>query len=304
MTSAARLATSAVTRLARTASPDVARERVARNARACSALGSTPFHCPAKLASDDDARAARRRRCRAGAPRQPQISDPAGARPDQHAAPPSRRDDEAVEAEQPERQRDVHDRDGAGRRVVGFLDRLVVDQQRQRDDALGADEQHDAEFVDRQQQAQAAAGEQRRHRGRQDDLAHDAATAGRRGCSRPRSGARIDEREGGQQRPQDEGRVDRHFGQDHAPGRVEEVDRRHAQVRSAADQRAVQHAGRAVEEGEGERDQEGRQRDERVDQPRDQARARERARRTATSASTQPEHEAAGRGGRPRSRSC
>src|SRR5690348_3020622 len=70
------------------------------------------------------------------------------------------RDGDSIERIEPERQADIDDGDDAGRGVVEFLDRLVVDQQRQGDDVLGADEKDDAELVDRQQQAEAAAGEE------------------------------------------------------------------------------------------------------------------------------------------------
>src|SRR5258708_35765715 len=69
-------------------------------------------------------------------------------------------DGDTIEAEQGQGKKYVDQRDGAGRRVVGFLDRLIVDQQRQGDDAFGADEQDDAEFVDGEQQAKAAARQQ------------------------------------------------------------------------------------------------------------------------------------------------
>src|SRR5512135_2443153 len=65
----------------------------------------------------------------------------------------------AVEREQPHRQHDVDHRRAAAGGVVELLDRLAVDHHRQRDHALSADEQHDAEFVEREQQAQATAGE-------------------------------------------------------------------------------------------------------------------------------------------------
>ena len=84
--------------------------------------------------------------------------------------------------------------------------------------------------------------------------------------------AAVDQRERGEQRAQDERRVDRHLGQDDAPGRIEKVDRRMVKTQARAE-RAVQDARRAVEEGEGERHQEGRQGDEGVDHPRDKARA-------------------------------
>ena len=74
---------------------------------------------------------------------------------------------------------------------------------------------------------------------------------------------------------QHERRIDRHLGEDHAPGGIEEIDRRIGEM-ERLHQRAVEHAGRAVEEGEGERHQKGRQGDERVDQAGDEGRAGER----------------------------
>jgi hypothetical protein len=84
----------------------------------------------------------------------------------------------------------------------------------------------------------------------------------------------VDEREGGEQRPQDERRINGDLGEDDAPGGVEEVNRRLRDAQRRC-QRAVQHAGRSVKEGEGERHQESRQGDESVDQPGDERRAGE-----------------------------
>src|ERR1700676_2064741 len=86
-------------------------------------------------------------------------------------AAPKSRENQAVETVKRQRQHDIDDGDGAGGRVVTLLDRFVVNEQRQRDHALGTDEQDDAELVHGQQQAQAAAGKQRRQRRREYNLA-------------------------------------------------------------------------------------------------------------------------------------
>src|ERR1700734_4129291 len=80
---------------------------------------------------------------------------------------------EPIKREEPERERDIDHRDCAGGLVVRFLDRLVIDQERQRDDALGADEQDDPEFVDGKEQAKAAASDRGGKGGWQNDAAHD-----------------------------------------------------------------------------------------------------------------------------------
>src|SRR6185437_16751709 len=88
-------------------------------------------------------------------------------------APSGSRNQEAVERIEPDRQRDVDDGDDATRRVVELLNRLAVDHHRQRDHPLRADEQHDAELVKREQQAQASAGKERRNGFGQDHFAND-----------------------------------------------------------------------------------------------------------------------------------
>src|SRR6185437_11635068 len=102
-------------------------------------LGSTPFHWPLMLASAITP---------IGRPYNTANSSNASAqvsaRPvlDQTSTPaPEVRDDEAVQRIERDRQRDVDDRDDAGGRVIELLDRLVVDQKRQRDHVLRADEQ-------------------------------------------------------------------------------------------------------------------------------------------------------------------
>src|SRR5580698_4147863 len=87
------------------------------------------------------------------------------------ASEPSRR--EPIERKEAERERDIDQGDGAGALIVGLLDRLVIDQERQRDDAFGADEQHDPELVDGKEQAEAAAGDRGRKGSGQNDAAHD-----------------------------------------------------------------------------------------------------------------------------------
>src|ERR1700741_1724881 len=61
----------------------------------------------------------------------------------------------AIERVERQRQRDVDQRDDAGGGVVALLDSLVIDQERQGDDAFGTDEQHDAELIDGEEQAAA-----------------------------------------------------------------------------------------------------------------------------------------------------
>ena len=77
----------------------------------------------------------------------------------------------------------------------------------------------------------------------------------------------FDERKGGEQGAHDEGRIDRHLGQDHAPGGIEEIDRRQGKL-EGRHQRHVEDSGRAVEKGEGERHQEGRQGNDGIDEAR------------------------------------
>ena len=79
---------------------------------------------------------------------------------------------------------------------------------------------------------------------------------------------RVEQRKGRDQRPQHERRIDRHFRQHDAPGRIQEIDRRQVRPGHVHD-RLVEEAGRAVDEREGERDQERGKRDERVEQFRD-----------------------------------
>src|SRR5579883_3580918 len=184
------------------------------------------------------------------------------------------RDGEAVEREEAERQTDIGDGDDASRGVVELLDRLVVDEERQGDDVLGADEENDAEFVDGEQQAEAAAGEEGRERRRQDDLADDAERAGAE-AARHLDLRGLDEREAREQGPHDEGRIDRDLRENDAPLRIEEIDGRQIEMEKPH-QPFVQEPGRAVDESEGERDEEGRQRDEGVDEACQEPRAGER----------------------------
>src|SRR5215470_8978413 len=134
------------------------------------------FHCPATLASAiiPSGSAYTMPARTANVPQAPQRTPL-----DQTSTAPSDLPERAPVTEvQDDRQHDVDEGDDAGRGVVKLLDRLVVDQERQRGHALGADEQDDAELVDREEQAEAPAGEERRKRRRQDDLADDAEEAG------------------------------------------------------------------------------------------------------------------------------
>ena len=105
----------------------------------------------------------------------------------------------------------------------------------------------------------------------------------------------IDKREGGEQRPQHERRVDGNLRKDHAPGRIKKVNWRLAQAERLRE-RSVQHAGRSVEKGEGKRHQEGRQRNESVDQPRHKCRTGKRNERQ-DQRQRHPQGQATGGGG-------